>query len=151
MKQFLIGCLLWAFCAFSAFAQQQTRLCYITGTQSNVQNCVPGIQAESSIAINISSMTTTQLVAAITGQAIYITSWDVIAGGTGNFTLVYGTGSVCATGQTALTGAYNLIAQVGISKGNGLGMVLYVPQGNALCAITSASVQYSGSLSYAQF
>jgi hypothetical protein len=109
------------------------------------------IQAGASIPINISTATTTQLVAAAGGKAIYVSAWDVMAGGTGNITLEYGTGSNCGTGTTALTGAYPLTAQQGIAKGNGLGPVLIVPAGDALCALTSAAVQMSGSLAYTQF
>jgi hypothetical protein len=47
---------------------------------------------------------------------------------------------------TPLTGAYGLAAQFSIAKGNAL-----VPAGNALCALTSAAVQMSGSVSYTQF
>ena len=53
------------------------------------------IQAGASVPINISTATTTQLVAAASGKAIYVTAWDVIAAGTGNITLEYGTGSNC--------------------------------------------------------
>jgi len=109
------------------------------------------IQAGVSVPINISTATTTQLVAAAAGKSIYVTAWDVIAAGTGNITLEYGTGSNCGTGTTALTGAYNLTAQTGISKGNGLGPVLVAPAGNALCALTSAAAQTSGSVAYTQF
>lgn len=109
------------------------------------------IQADSSVAINISTATTTQLVALSSGKKIYVTSWDVVAGGTGAITLEYGTGSNCGTGTTVLTGAYALTAQTGIAKGMGLGPILVVPASNALCAVTSAATQMSGSLSYAQF
>lgn len=104
-----------------------------------------------SVAINVSTATTTQLVALSGTTKIYVTSYDVIAGGTGNITLVYGTGASCGTGTTSLTGAYNLTAQAGIAKGNGVGAVLVVPAGNALCVTTSAAVQMSGSVSYQQF
>mgnify|MGYP001584482886 CR=1 FL=1 len=63
-----------------------------------------------------------------------------------NVTLVYGTGSNCGTGTTSLTGAYPLIAQAGIAKGNGAGPVLFVPSGNALCVTNSAAIQISGSV-----
>lgn len=105
----------------------------------------------SSVPINVSTATTTQLVALSGSTAIYVTSFDVIAGGTGNITFEYGTGTACATGTTALTGAYPLVAQAGISKGDGIGTVLKVPAGNALCVLTSAGVQMSGSVSYQQF
>jgi hypothetical protein len=105
----------------------------------------------SSVAINVSTATTTQLVALSGSTVIYVTSYDVIAGGTGNITFVYGTGVNCGTGTTSLTGPYNLTAQAGISKGSGIGTILKVPSGNALCVTTSAAVQMSGSVSYQQF
>ena len=74
-----------------------------------------------------------------------------MAAGTTNFTLVYGTGSNCGTGTTALTGAYPLIPQTGISKGSGVGAILVVPAGNALCGTNSQAIQVSGSVSYQQF
>lgn len=146
MKKLLI--LLWAlFLPTIALAQSRTASCYTT----NGTNCVPAVQAATSVPINISTATTTQLVALVSGKTIFVTSWDVISGGTGNFTLVYGTGTNCGTGTTSLTGPYPLTAQAGISKGDGMGIVILVPQGNALCATTSAAVQMSGAVSYAQF
>lgn len=109
------------------------------------------IQADASVKIDMSTATTTQLVALSSSKKIYITAWDVIAAGTGNIKLVYGTGSNCGTGTTDLTGNYNLTAQAGISKGSGLGPVVVVPASQALCATTSAAVQMSGSVAYTQF
>jgi hypothetical protein len=109
------------------------------------------IQAGASLPINLSTATTTQLVAAVSGKAIYVTAWDVIAAGTTNFTFEYGTGTNCVAGTTALTGPYGLVAQFGAAKGSGLGPVLVVPAGNALCAVNSATVQVSGSLAFTQF
>lgn len=117
-----------------------------TGAQRVTQS-----QDSISAPINISTATTTQLIALSGSTKIYITSFDVIAGGTGNFQLVYGTGSNCGTGQNPLTGAYNLTAQAGIAKGNGAGAILVTPAGQAVCAITSAGVQMSGSISSQQF
>jgi hypothetical protein len=111
------------------------------------------VQASSSTVINIASATTMQLVAGVSGQKIYVTAWDVIAGGSGTITLEYGTQttSPCDTGTTPLTGPYPLIAQAGLAKGSGLSPVFVVPAGAQLCARTSAAVQMSGSVSYAQF
>lgn len=120
----------------------------IMGLGSSFMNAI--VQAEHSVPINISTGTTTQLIALVTSAKIYISSWDVIANGTGNIELEYGTGSNCGTGTTALTGNYNLTAQAGISKGGGLGSILVVPAGNALCALTSAAVGMAGSVSYTQ-
>lgn len=144
----LIALVLWAtLLPTICFAQGPQKLCYTT----NGQNCVAAIQASNSVAINISGATTTELVALSSGKNIFLTAWNVIAGGTGNFTLVYGTGTNCGTGTTSLTGPYPLIAQAGITVGDGTGIVLIIPRGNALCATTSAAVQYSGSVSFAQF
>lgn len=108
-------------------------------------------QADNSLPINISTGATVQIVPASGSLAVYITGWDVIAGGTGNFTLVYGTGSNCGTGQQPLTGAYPLVAQAGIARGSGNGTILKAPAGSAICAINSAAVQMSGSISFRQF
>lgn len=140
---------MWAIllCPQLAIAQGPQKLCYTT----NGTNCVPAVQGALSVPISISTATTTQLIALVAGKNIFVTSWNVISGGTGTITLVYGTGTSCGTGTTSLTGAYPLIAQAGIVVGNGLGNVLIVPPGNALCATTSAAVQMSGSVAYAQF
>lgn len=147
MKRLLIGLLLLIGASLSAYAQSRSSLCYTT----NGTNCVLAIQASNSNAINISTATTTELIALDANKTIYVTSWDVMAGGTGTFQLVFGSGTACGTGTTNLTGAYPLVAQAGIAKGNGLGIVLAIPKGKALCAVTNANIQYSGSVSFVQF
>jgi hypothetical protein len=122
-----------------------------TNSANTGGNLTSIIQAGASVPINITSATTTQLVAGVSGKAIFVTAWDVIAAGTTNFTFEYGTGTNCAVGTTALTGAYSLVAQFGAAKGSGLGPVLVVPAGNALCAVSSSTAQVSGSLAYTQF
>lgn len=114
-------------------------------------NLVGIIQADASAKIDVSTATTTELVALSAGKKIYVTSWDVIAAGTGTIKLVYGTGTACGTGTTDLTGAYSLVAQSGIAKGGGLGPILVVPASNALCVTTSAAVGMQGSMAYTQF
>jgi hypothetical protein len=108
-------------------------------------------QGATTVAINVSTATTTQLVALSGTTKIYVTGLAVIAGGTGNITLVYGTGSSCGTGTTSLSGAIPLVANAGFTLGSGLGAVLMVPAGQALCITTSAAVQMSGFVTYAQF
>ena len=108
-------------------------------------------QGAATVAINVSSATTTQLVALSGTTKIYVTGLTVVAGGTGNITFVYGTGTNCGTGTTSLSGAIPLIANAGLSIGGGLGAVLMVPAGQALCVTTSAAVQMSGFVTYAQF
>jgi hypothetical protein len=122
-----------------------------TNSANTGGNLTSIIEAGASVPISISTAATTQLVAGISGKAIYVTAWDVIAAGTTSFTFEYGTGANCAVGTAALTGPYGLVAQFGAAKGGGLGPVLVVPAGNALCAVNSAAAQVSGSLAYTQF
>lgn len=133
--------------ATPVFAQQINRPCHT----SNGANCILEYGASNSVAISVAAATTTQLVALVTAKQIYITSFDFMASGVNNVKLVYGTGASCGTGTTDLTGAYPLIAQAGISKGIGLGAILFVPSGNALCINTSGAGQLSGSVSYVQY
>jgi len=162
MKIFLIAFLLFAPVAKADYfikdgngVLQQVKSTIIGGAiLSSSQNTDPSgtpiLQSSASSPINISTATTVQIVPLISGNSILVTSYDIIAGGTGTFGFVYGTGTNCGTGQQPLTGAYPLASQAGIAKGNGSGVILKVPQGNALCATTSAAVQMSGSLSYIQ-
>lgn len=113
-------------------------------------NANPAYLGVTTVPISVSTATTTQLVALSGTTQIRVTSLSLIAGGTGNATFVYGTGSNCATGLTSLTGAYNLTAQSGLALGAGLGNVLIAPAGQALCITTSAAVQMSGHVTYAQ-
>ena len=141
------------FAPISAKAANQIQDCYQSSPSAFLSgaNCNAAIQAAKSTPISIAASTTTQLIALVANQAIYITSFDFMGSSANSVTLVYGKGTNCATSQAALTGAYPLIAQAGISKGNGLGPILYVPQGNALCITTTDSGQLSGSVSYVQF
>jgi hypothetical protein len=111
------------------------------------------LQTEQSVAINITSATTTQLIASSGSTKIYVRSWDVVANSAGNFTLEYGmtANKPCDTGTTALTGAYSFAAQSGISRSGGFLPIFTIPQGNALCAASSGpSVSFAGSVSYTQ-
>lgn len=125
----------------------------VSGAQA--QPVIPLTQV--SVPITISTATTTKLVSGAVGKGIYVTSFDFIAAGTTNVQFVYGTGSNCGTNQANLTGNYQATAQVGISKGDGTGVVLVVPAvapGTTpwdLCIVNSNSVAIPGSLSYGQF
>ena len=167
MKKYLAGLLLVFLSVSGALAQGNapsdvgqkadavcgtaTGTCSLIALTKYLNNAASNALINSSAPINVSTATTTQIVALVSGKAVYVTSFDVVAGGTGNITFEYGTGSNCGTGTTVLTGAYNLTAQAGIAKGSGIGAILVVPAGNALCVLTNAAVQMSGSVSYQQF
>ena len=114
-------------------------------------NSVNVAQGSATVAVNISTATTTQIVALSGSTQIYVTGITIVAGGTGNVTIVYGTGSACGTGTTSVSGAMPLVANSGFSIGSGLGPVIVLPAGQALCITTSAAVQMSGFVTYTQF
>ena len=147
MKKLLISVLALFFSASLSYAQGPVNLCFTT----NGTNCVPAIQASNSVNINTASSGTIQLIPLVAGKRIYITALDIISAGTTTFTFVYGTGTNCGTGTAFLAGPYTLVANAGISKASGLGPVLFVPAGNALCFVNNNAIGVGGSLSYAQF
>lgn len=109
------------------------------------------IACDSSVVISVSTAVTTQLVALTSGQTIYVCSFSFMSAGTTNVTFEYGTGTLCSTGLTTLTGAYNTTAQTGVSQGSGLGTIFRTAASNALCIVNSAAVQVSGIVSFTKF
>jgi hypothetical protein len=116
------------------------------GALSHVTNLPTSFIPTASVPIAVSTAGTAQLVAAVSAKAIYVTDWDVLAGGTGTFQLEYGTGTNCATGTTALTGTYPMTAQFGRA---GVGH-LFIPASNALCIVTTGAAAPQGFVAYAQ-
>jgi len=114
-------------------------------------NLVGIIQADNHATIDMSTATTTQIIALSSGKKTYITHLDFMAGGTTNFKLVRGTGTNCGTGTADLTKSYPLTAQSGAALGTGLGPIIFVPSGEAVCATNSAAQQVTGLISYTQF
>lgn len=118
---------------------------------------------KSSAAFNISTVTTTSLVALSGTTSVYVcgfsmtiapsaTSADIAA-------FVYGTGAACVTGQTGLTGAFgsgavpaaNTTAPVPVSYGNGGATIFKAPSANGVCLVTSGTaVAVNGVITYVQ-
>lgn len=107
-------------------------------------------------AINISSATTTSIIAPVTGAPIYVCSVDIQqAGGTGTATLEYGTGATCGTGTTTLSGPYTANSSAGTSTdwnfGGGAEVVFSVPVASQrLCILSTGTIQQSGHIDYVQ-
>lgn len=101
--------------------------------------------------LSMSTATTTQIIALSGTTKTYVTSLHIIAGGTANVTLKYGTGTNCGTGTTTLVGPYPLAAQAGLAMGSGTGAVVIVPSGQALCVTSDAAVQVTTGATYQQF
>lgn len=109
------------------------------------------------VPINISTATTTQLIAASSGNYAYICSINIgPTGGAQNIALIEDDTAACASptagmagGMTAASG-WNLAAGGGLTLGNGLGTVARTAATNRyVCLISSASQQTSGVLMYA--
>jgi hypothetical protein len=90
----------------------------------------------------------TQVVPA--GGPVLICGFVMIASGTVNVGLVYGTGTNCATGQTKITPAFQFTAQTGLSDPSPYFRGMNAPGGNALCVLTSGGVAVQAIVYYYQ-
>jgi hypothetical protein len=111
--------------------------------------CVDQRAALQSIALNASTTSAVQIVALASGKKIYVCAITVIGGGTSpTFSLVYGTGSNCVTGQAVLTQAIPLSTSTPF---NFASPAAVTPSAQALCTLlTGTSPTAKGVLSYVQ-
>lgn len=130
------------------------------GSAVFVDPCLSPSVKKSSVPINITTATTTQLVAASANAAIYVCGYSFtisqVATTANTLQFEYGTGASCGTGTTALTG---LFGAGGVTAAPPLliqapsdGTDITAPAGNALCAVTAigASGSFQGVLTYVQ-
>jgi hypothetical protein len=92
----------------------------------------------------------TQLVAA--GQTVFVCGYTFeLAGTATSVGLVYGSGTNCAAGQTAITPTWTLAsAGSSIVDGAALFRGIDAPSGNALCLSTSTAQHVQGIVYYSQ-
>lgn len=109
------------------------------------------LTCDRSVAISGNTLGTTQIVAAATGQRIYLCGFVLTGGGATTAQFVSGTGTNCATNTTTLTGALELGDNTAVAYGGGVGFVARTAAGHALCWTNGAAVQVSGLVTYAQF
>jgi hypothetical protein len=118
---------------------------------------------KSSVAISITSATTTSLVALSGTTTIYVCGFAVTiapsATTADTFLIESGTGAACVTTQAALTGTFgngevpaaNTTAPVQVSYGNGNATVFKTPASGVLCGVTAGTaVNVQGVLTYVQ-
>jgi hypothetical protein len=108
------------------------------------------VAAKASVAVSITTATTTQLVALSTGKKVYVCGFAATFGASSTLALEYGTGTACATGTTALTGVFTPATGGTVVTGNGSATVTGGPAGNALCALTTGTGGIFGLLTYVQ-
>jgi len=106
---------------------------------------------------SISQTANTQLVAGTASKKIYICSIHVLAAAATNVAVAEGTGTVCGTGSTGVSGfggataatGWNFAANGGIALGNGdSSLGAEGTSGDNLCIFNSGSGQVSGGISY---
>ncbi len=105
--------------------------------------------------VNISTATTTQLVAASASNKVYVCSLNLVTAAANNVALVEDDTAACASptagmagGTTAATG-WNFAANGGIAFGNGASSLFVTAAINRyVCLISSAATQLSGSIMY---
>jgi hypothetical protein len=108
------------------------------------------ISPKSSVVVNLTGSSATQLVALTTGKKVYLCGLAV-----GNttaattLTLNYGTGSACGTGTTALTGAVPMAANGLFTVGGFSTTFASAPVSNAVC-MTASAAGVAGVLTYVQ-
>jgi len=125
------------------FAQQNLNV-NVTGYTLTTDVCQNPIVPKSSLAVNIATATTTQLVALSTGETISVCGFSAsLMGTTPSIEFENGTGTTCGTGTTALTGTFAPTS--GSFLHLGFGPVQFAaPVSNALCAVsggTTPSIQ----------
>lgn len=115
---------------------------------------------KSSVAINIVTAATTQLVPLSAGLQIYVCEFaftiSQVVTTPNTLKFVRGTGASCGTGQVDLTGLYGdggVTANLPLAIQSGGGNTVFtVPASNALCATTAigATASFQGVLTYVQ-
>lgn len=123
--------------------------------------CEDMFVAKSSAVINITSATTTSLVAVSGSTTVYVCGFSLtiseVVTTANTFQLEYGTGATCGGGTTALTGLYGAggvtaAAPIVISVGNGSATVAKSAASNGVCAVTAigASGTFQGLITFVQ-
>jgi len=99
--------------------------------------------------INDSSSGETQIIAASGSNYIYVTHYHLFSSGTTTAQWDVGTGGTCGSSTATIDGPMSFIAQTGISAGSGLGAVLVIPAGDALCLnLGTGSIQVGGTIDW---
>ena len=131
--------------------------CLLTGAAWGQQQLPVPTMCNSSAQLQMTTATTTQIVALAAGAKVRICAYAIQGSTTSTATtlkLVYGTGTACATGTTALTPAWNMPAtstSLPFQEGTGVGELMQTPAGNALCATSSAAGTVNIRVTYTQF
>lgn len=104
-----------------------------------------------SVVVNISSATTTSIVAPITGAKVTICGFLLVpTGTTPTVQFEYGTGATCGTGTTTLTGAMAPTAGQPLSYGIGGSSLQSTPISQRVCIVTGGTPNVQGVVTFVQ-
>lgn len=117
------------------------------------------VQCDQNVAINITSATTTQVVAPIVGKQVFVCGYVLNVNGSAAaqqiLTFQFGTGVTCGTGTTSISGPMrgNPVdnTPLQIFDTIGIGTSFRTPISNALCILSATATAVGGHLSFAQF
>lgn len=111
--------------------------------------CQSNMVAKTSVVVNVT--TSAQVIAALGATRIYVCGWTATVNGTApSFKFIYGTGAVCVTGSTDLTGTF--LPTVGSSSNYFPAMTAFrTPASQALCMTTGGTTpSVQGVLTFVQ-
>lgn len=141
--------------AIANWGQGATGASVPTGAQQTGNNVAGNLTGQigcgSSVIYDAATNGSTQLVAISASTSIYVCGYTIIASGTVNVELDYGTGAACVTSPTKIVPAYQLTAQAGVSDTSPIFRGLKTTAGQALCLKTSAGVNVQAIVYYTQF
>lgn len=147
-----LGLLVLALVAWGRSASAQTMGSSIAVVRG--QNQAAPIFCSSTARLNMTTATTTEIVALSGATHVYVCSYAIKVGGAANVKLVSGTGSNCATSQADISTTWKwAAADAGINRDGGGGNVVSRTNdpGDAVCVTSSAAVNVDVEVSYAQF
>lgn len=120
-------------------------------------NGAEAVICDSSVAVTITSATTTALVALAAGKTVYVCNVSLHLVGNATAVLAtfeYGTGAACST-PTVLSGPYTGSTTPGtttpVNIGSNIGYVFKAATSNALCIVSVGTAGINGVVSYTQF
>jgi hypothetical protein len=119
------------------------------GSVAQPDPCQDKSAGKTSVAISISTATTTQVVAPVAGQRVYICNFFALEGASATVQLTQGTGATCGSSTSNITGNMTASATAGTAE---LELFLLAPTavGNGVCIVTGAAVGVNGVMTVVQ-
>lgn len=125
-------------------------ICAALLAASVVPALAQGVDCRQSVVYDASTNGSTRLIVGQATRYVYICGMNLWAAGTATVKLVTGTGSACATNEVAITPAYSLTTQTGITDSSPFWRGLMAGPGLDVCIKTSAGVAVQGQLYFVQ-